>query len=447
MDRAPRGRRVARAIAAAGLGLVLAVALLALGARAWLASDGGQRWAREAIARQSERRLGLRLEAARVGGAGLAGVALERPVLRDRRGRVLLRAERVTAHASLPSLLAGRARAEVVVDAPSLRLDREARATLAEALDRARANRRAVELRLVVRDGAIELDGRRIGQLELAARFAGDRRRGRLSIERLRGLLDGQPLAASGTLAWDGAHRSLDGATLALGDSRLAARGRWDDARADLALAPIALAPSTIDRLLPPGSTPRHGLAGEASARGPLEALAIATRLDGADGAFALRGTLDARARTLRARLALDGVTLDLAPQATNVRATLQLALAGRVDRAGGLRARLDGSGRYERREPDPNLLALRAPSQRRLARRHAERLPGGAVSIAARAERTADGSLRARFHLTLDERGPAATVARAGRRPPPLQVEGAYHRRPPSRGILTVRAYSNHGG
>jgi hypothetical protein len=398
--------------------LVAVVALVALaygGARLWLRSDRGQAYVRRTVERTVAEHGGGAVRLGRIRGSLLSDARIEGFEARLPQKNAVFHAASVEAHYSPWRLL---------------------------------SHRELPLSRVTVRGGTLEAAGRRVDDIALDARgtIGGRSRfgdRGNLTIERLRARAEGVPFDGSGRVAWNGARLGLDGVVARVGTSRVVVDGELAGGRADLRLhgraGPAEL--QALAPLLPPRTEP---VLVTARLRGPRSALHLDGTVSPGRGRIELRALIDAERRRLHGDL----VVHELAVDAVLSEATVFLDARGRVDGALSAdgrrgRARLGLDGTYQRRRVDPSLVLGNPAAAPSLARRYAERLPGGAVRADATL-RLRDGALAGRARAELSDPGQAARLVRGRElvaKAPTLIVWGTLAR--PQHGAARLRVGS----
>jgi hypothetical protein len=349
--------------------LAVVAALLVASVTAWLQTGSGRSFVGRALVREVNRRLALTLAVGRISGSVIDGIRLEHVTVHDPQGRLVARADALSARYRLQRLVRRHEIDEIAVVRP--------RIVLLPSPPAAAPPGEPTELsvhELTISDGSIQVHGQDLQHLQASASIrsgpAGREARVELSAE-----LHGAAFAARGQGDWTQGRLtarldSLDvdsklvGALHARGTAAgpidaldLKLRGRGDDR--GFALGALVDVPGQSARLTAFVATPTRsaGLRARGEVRGgtlavdTLEAHTGATRLTGAgqvDGGK-LRAALAARvapteaavigihpSAPIRLRIALQGP-----PSAVGVRVhgrlrAARVALAGRVDLPAG---------------------------------------------------------------------------------------------------------------
>ncbi len=300
--------------------IALVASLLLTSGTMWLQTAAGERWIERALAENVSERLGLTLTVGRISGSMVRGIRLEHVVLRDAKGRLVARADALSARYRLRRLLRLHEIDEIAVERPLLA---ELPARTGAPAPQPQGKQTTLSVRsLTVSDGSLRWRGR---EWPLAVRAEAE--------------LDGGRVHVSA---------ELHGASF---DAR--GHGDWANGRLAATLESLDVKPALLARAR--GWAGHGALHAHATVAGPLDALDLELQGHTADRGLALGALIDVPHRTvdatafvaaptrsggLHARAALHGRALELTTLRAHTGAT-RLRGAAQID-THGIQSRFD---------------------------------------------------------------------------------------------------------
>jgi hypothetical protein len=369
-------RLVGVAVSSLAILAILRVASLAI----WLQTAAGRGWVARALIRATSERLALTLSVGRIGGNMIRDIRLERIALYDGKGRLVARADVLSARYRLQQLIRHHTVDGIVIVRPVIaRLPGPAAPSAPGKGDPATLSLPS----LTIIDGSFSAHGVH----HVSANLAIDLGRSGARVEgQAKLMVDERPLFLRARAERDGARVRVSAELLGAGfDAR--GRGDWVDGRLTANLDALDVEPPLVEAVHPwagRGTLHAHG-----TLVGPLDALDLAVQGHTDDVGIALRTRIDVPRKTARLRVgvvsplrsahvradgALRGRTLDLSAIEANIGAT---RLTGAARYTGGSDAQIDAT-----------LAARVAPAEAAVIRIH----PAGPIRL----QVTLQGSLRA---------------------------------------------------
>ena len=321
---------VSRRMRAAALVIGLVVSSLALIASLllttvtmWLQTAAGERWLERALAQQVSDRLALRLTVGRISGSFVRGIRLEHVALHDAQGRLVARADALSARYRLRRLVRLHEVDEIALVRPVIVQPPAASGAPAPSFGR----QTTFSVRhLKIRDGALRWRGHDVRHLSasLAIDYGRSGARGHRFDGGVDLILDDQPLGVRAEVEL--AETRVDISAELHGASFVArGHGAWANGRLAATLESLDVNPTLLAAKA--GWAGRGALHAHATMAGPLDALDLKLQGHTANRALALGALIDARRRTadatafvatpsrglgVQARGALHGRGLDL---------------------------------------------------------------------------------------------------------------------------------------
>jgi hypothetical protein len=337
---ARRMRVATRLVALALSSLLLLAGLLLISVTMWLQTTAARGWIESTLAREVNQQLALTLTVGRIAGDILRGIRLEQVELHDAQGRLVARADALSARYRLRGLARGHEVDEITVVRPVIaRLPSPAGAP-----PQGEPTELAVH-RLTVTDGSLRWDGHEVQHLSanttIQSGAQGQRLEGEVTL-----IFDEQPLLVRGTAERDDTHArvqaEIHGAAF---DAR--GHGDWAEGRITAKLESLDVDPKLLASARPLAG--RGVLHARGDALGPLDALDVKLHGHTDDRGFAFGALVDVPRRTarltafvaaptrsaaLQARVALHGDALDVTALEAHTGATL-LTGAARIGPSG----------------------------------------------------------------------------------------------------------------
>jgi hypothetical protein len=348
----------ARVVALVIISLVVVAGLLMTSLTIWLRTAPGKAW----FAREASGRLGLTLTVGRISGSLLGGIRLEDVELHDVKGRLLARADALSAHYRLRRLIRRHEIDQIAVMRPVV--VRLPSATAPAAPSRGAPTAFSVN-NLTITDGSFRWRGHEVQHLStIAALYSGaqgQRFQGDVKLT-----LDGEPLFVRARGDRNGARAALSaelhGATF---DAR--GHGDWANGRLTARLESLDVASTLLARAHPWAG--RGALHAHGTVAGPLDALDLKLHGHTDDRGLALGALVDTPHRTARLTAFVAAPTRSAGLQARGALRDGVLDVTALDAHTGA--TRLTGAAQVDARGLDAALSARVAPAEAAVVRIH----------------------------------------------------------------------------